>query len=81
MSSRILIVEDEEKIADFLVRGLAEEGYAVDHAEDGRVGWLLLNNETWDLVILDWWLPVEDGIQLLRRFRQKNRTTPVLFLT
>ena len=81
MSSRILIVEDESRIADFLVRGLSEEGYGVEHAEDGRIGWLLLNSETWDLVILDWWLPVEDGIQLLRRFRQKNRTTPVLFLT
>lgn len=81
MSSRILIVEDEPKIADFLVRGLKEEGYGVEHAADGRAAWARLQSETWDLVLLDWWLPVEDGLPLLQRFRLKNRTTPVLFLT
>ena len=81
MSVRLLVVEDEPGIADFLIRGLTEEGYVVAHAQDGRVAWMRLQSETWDLVILDWWLPVEDGLQLLQRFRQKNRTTPVLFLT
>ncbi len=82
MSVRILIVEDEPRIADFLVRGLSEEGYSVSHAEDGRQGWMRLQSEHWDLVILDWWLPGEDGLQLLKRFRQQgNRATPVLFLT
>lgn len=81
MSSRILVVEDERRIADFLVRGLTEEGYSVELAEDGRVAWSRLQSETWDLVLLDWWLPGEDGVQILRRFRQKNRATPVLFLT
>jgi len=81
MSSRILIVEDEARIADFLVRGLREEGYNVEHAADGPSGAAALHNGVWDLVILDWWLPGEDGIQVLRRFRQRNRTTPVLFLT
>ncbi len=81
MSIRILIVEDEPGISDFLIRGLTEEGYTVSHAEDGRYAWLRLQSETWDLVILDWWLPGEDGLQILQRFRQKNRTTPVLFLT
>ncbi len=81
MSIRILIVEDEPGISDFLVRGLTEEGYTVALAEDGRYAWLRLQSETWDLVILDWWLPGEDGLQILQRFRQKNRTTPVLFLT
>jgi DNA-binding response OmpR family regulator len=79
--SRILIIEDEPRIADFLVRGLGEEGYAVEHAADGRAGAVALNLGPWDLVLLDWWLPGEDGIQLLRRFRQQNRTTPVLFLS
>lgn len=81
MSSRILIVEDEQRIADFLVRGLSEEGYRIEHAADGIAGWNLLQQDTWDLVITDWWLPGEDGIQLVRRFRQLNRHTPILFLT
>lgn len=81
MSIRILIVEDEPQIADFLIRGLGEEGYVVEHAADGRAAWVRLQTETWDLVLLDWWLPGEDGIQLLQRFRQRNRNTPVLFLT
>lgn len=81
MSARILIVEDEPRIADFLVRGLSEEGYQVEHAADGRAGSIALSLGPWDLVLLDWWLPGEDGIDLLRRFRQQNRTTPVLFLS
>ncbi len=81
MSSRILVVEDEPRISDFLVRGLAEEGYRVEHAADGGVAWTALQNGSWDLVLLDWWLPVEDGVQLLRRFRLQNRATPVLMLT
>lgn len=81
MSIRILLIEDEPRIADFLVRGLSEEGYSVEHAADGASGRLALRNGPWDLVLLDWWLPVEDGIHLLRRFRQQNRSTPVLFLT
>lgn len=81
MSGRILVIEDEARIADFLVRGLREEGYAVEHAADGRVGAAALAQGPWDLVLLDWWLPGEDGIQLLQRFRRTNRNTPVLFLT
>ncbi|MCC6492997.1 MAG: response regulator transcription factor [Pirellulales bacterium] len=81
MSSRILIIEDEQRIADFLQRGLREEGYQVEVQATGPSGWIALQHGTWDLVLLDWWLPGEDGIQLLRRFRQRNRATPVLFLT
>ena len=81
MSVRILVVEDEPGIADFVVRGLSEEGYATTHVDEGNHAWLRLQSETWDLVILDWWLPGVDGLQLLKRFRQKNRSTPVLFLT
>ena len=81
MSARILLIEDEERIADFLLRGLAEEGYHVEYAADGRQGKSALQLGPWDLVILDWWLPIEDGVDLLRRFRQSDRRTPVLFLT
>jgi DNA-binding response OmpR family regulator len=81
MSVRVLVVEDEPGIADFVVRGLTEEGYAVTHVADGVHAWLRLQSETWDLVVLDWWLPGEDGLKILNGFRQLNRTTPVLFLT
>lgn len=79
--SRILVIEDEAKISDFLIRGLSEEGYRVELAADGRAGALALDLGPWDLVILDWWLPGADGIDLLRAFRAQNRKTPVLFLT
>ena len=81
MTSRILVIEDEMRIADFVVRGLSEEGYNVEHAADGRAAWSRLQTNSWDLVLLDWWLPGEDGLQVLKRLRQKDRTTPVLFLT
>jgi len=78
---RILVVEDEPRISDFLVRGLTEEGYTAELAADGPHAWRRMQSQTWDLILLDWWLPGEDGIQLLQRFRQRDRTTPVLFLT
>jgi DNA-binding response OmpR family regulator len=81
MSVRILVVEDEPGIADFVIRGLSEEGYVVEHAADGQHARLRMRSESWDLILLDWWLPGEDGIQVLKRFRQNDRTTPVLFLT
>src|ERR1700716_4116908 len=81
MGIRILVVEDEAEIADFLVRGLREEGFTVEHAGDGETAWLALRTRAWGLVVLDGWLPTEDGLSLLRRFRSGNRETPVLFLT
>ncbi len=81
MGVRILVVEDENGIADFLVRGLREEGFAVERAADGAAAWVALRSGDWDLLLLDWWLPDVDGLEVLRRFRQVNRHTPVLFLT
>jgi two-component system, OmpR family, copper resistance phosphate regulon response regulator CusR len=81
MSLRILVVEDEEEIADFVVRGLREEGFVVDRAADGDSGWHAMRTGRWDAVLLDWSLPGPDGIELLRRLRRADRTTPVLFLT
>ena len=81
MNNRILVVEDEKEIADFILRGLKEEGYAVEHAASGQEGWNQMQNQSWDLILLDWWLPGEDGIDLLKRFRQTDQTTPVMFLT
>ena len=81
MGIRLLVIEDEKEIADFLVRGLREEGFTVEHAADGETGWYALQTGSWDVVLLDWWLPGPDGYTLLRRFRQAGRDTPVLFLT
>jgi two-component system copper resistance phosphate regulon response regulator CusR len=81
MSTRILVIEDEVNIADYLVRGLREEGFVVEHAADGLSGLLSLRSGPWDLVLLDWWLPGRDGLEILRRFRERDRRTPVLFLT
>lgn len=81
MGIRVLVVEDEKSIADFLVRGLREEGFTVELAVDGDEGWHRLTTADWDVVLLDWWLPATDGVTLLRRFRKGGRTSPVLLLT
>ncbi len=81
MANRILVVEDDPTNADFLTRGLREEGFTVEHAADGDSGWHYLSRGGWDVVVLDWWLPGQDGLTLLKRFREIGDTTPVLFLT
>jgi two-component system copper resistance phosphate regulon response regulator CusR len=81
MAIRLLVIEDDTEIADFISRGLREEGFLVEVAADGTTGWQTLKSAAWDLVILDWWLPGQDGLTVLQRFRQVNQTTPVLFLT
>ena len=81
MAFRILIVEDDAEIAEFVAQGLREEGFVVERAADGHQAGHALRTGTWDLVILDWWLPGPSGMDLLQQFRQLGRTTPVLFLT
>ena len=81
MSVRLLVIEDDPSIADFLVRGLREEGYVVAHAADGDEGQQRLENDSWDVVLLDCWLPKVDGLSVLRHYRQQGGDTPVLLLT
>ena len=81
MGIRVLVVEDDPVIADFLVRALREEGYTVEHAADGHAGRQRLTGEPWDVVLLDWSLPGPDGLTLLKAIRASGNTTPVLFLT
>ena len=78
---RILVVEDEAKTADYLKRGLEESGYRVEVARNGVDGKHLIEEETFDLVILDVMLPGLDGWQLVQVVRQRSAHTPVLFLT
>jgi heavy metal response regulator len=78
---RILVVEDEKKVASFIKQGLEEEGYAVDWAADGREGLLLAQDGVHDLIILDLNLPKMDGLQVLQELRKARVKTPVLLLT
>lgn len=78
---RILIIEDEKKIADFVKRGLKEEGYAVDVAYDGENGLFLAKTNTYDLVLLDLMIPKIDGITLCRRLKEEKILTPIIMLT
>ncbi len=81
MGIRILLAEDETAIADFIARGLREEGFAVEHVADGPSTWHALRTSTFDVILLDWWLPEPNGLEVLKRYRQSMGTTPVLLLT
>ena len=78
---RILVVEDEKKIAGFIKRGLKEEGYAVDVATDGDEGYELASVNDYDLIILDIMLPKCDGVTLCKKLRSDSVATPVIMLT
>lgn len=78
---RILIVEDEPGIYNFLRQGLEEESYAVDIAEEGRRGLQLALSGDYDLLLLDWMVPGLSGIEICRQFRKEFKETPVIFLT
>ena len=78
---RILVVEDEKKVASFLKKGLEEERYAVDCAFDGEEALFMADANEYDLVILDIMLPKVDGLEVLKQVRDKGATLPVLMLT
>jgi two-component system copper resistance phosphate regulon response regulator CusR len=78
---RLLVVEDEKKVASFIRKGLEEEGYAVDVAADGESGLELALDQVHDLIILDIHLPRMNGLRVLQELRRKKVTTPVLLLT
>lgn len=78
---RILIVEDEEKMARALRTGLEAEQFSADVAGTGEEGFFLISTETYDLVILDLMLPARDGMEVLTALRRRNLSVPVLILT
>jgi DNA-binding response OmpR family regulator len=78
---RILLVEDDQRIAKALAEALGDRQYVVDLAEDGQAGWDLIEAFDYDLIVLDVMLPKIDGIHLCQRLRQKGSLTPVLMLT
>jgi DNA-binding response OmpR family regulator len=78
---RILIIEDEVKVVDFLKKGLSEAGYDVEAAFDGQMGYRLAVTKPFDLIILDVILPVMNGFEVCRKIRESNAAIPILMLT
>jgi DNA-binding response OmpR family regulator len=78
---RILVVEDERKVAELVARGLRAERFAVDVAQSGDAGWAMATTYNYDLVVLDLMLPGIGGLDLLKRIRQRDSQVPILVLT
>ena len=78
---RVLVVEDERKVAQFIKKGLEEEGYAADLAFDGEEGLNMALDRVHDLILLDISLPKMDGLRVLKKLREEKVATPVLLLT
>jgi len=78
---RILVVEDDKKVASLIVKGLKQEGFAVDHAADGEDGLYLALNEPYDACIIDIMLPKLDGFNLIEKMRHQKINAPVIILS
>jgi two-component system OmpR family response regulator len=78
---RALLVEDDATIAEFVVRGLREAGFAVDHSPDGDAGLAAATGQPYDVAIVDLMLPKRDGLSLIEELRRRSVTTPVLILS
>jgi DNA-binding response OmpR family regulator len=81
MSPRILLVEDEDKLAKFVQLELSYEGYDVEVANDGLTGLMTARDKDPDLIILDWMMPGLTGVEVCRRLRQTGNQTPIILLT
>jgi len=81
MSGRVLVVEDDERLGDYVAQGLTEQNYTVDRAANGRDGLFLATDSEFDVVILDRMLPGMDGMAVLRAIRAAGVLTPVLMLS
>src|SRR6201995_5321571 len=78
---RILVVEDDAKIASFVVNGLKQSGFAVDRAADGEAGQLMASTTSYDAPVVDVMLPKLDGLSLVQQLRKENVRTPVIILS
>jgi two-component system, OmpR family, response regulator len=78
---RILVIEDDDKIASFIVKGLKQHGFAVDHAGDGEEGFSMMRAVNYDAAIVDIMLPKLDGLALIGQVRQNRIFTPILILS
>jgi two-component system, OmpR family, response regulator len=78
---RILLIEDDARIAEMIARSLGLSGFVVEREQDGENGWFRGDTEDFDAIVLDLGLPSLDGLTILKRWRRSNRATPVLVLT
>ncbi|MBU8847981.1 MAG: response regulator transcription factor [Desulfobacterales bacterium] len=78
---RILVVEDDLKIAEFIQKGLKSSGFAVDHAATGNQGFEMAFEEPYDTMVVDIMLPELDGISLIKKIREQNNNTPIIILS
>ena len=78
---KILIIEDEQGIANFLKQGLEEEGFQIIVAHDGKTGYEMALSQNPNLILLDWMLPKLSGLEVCKNFRRNNTKTPIIFLT
>jgi two-component system, OmpR family, response regulator len=78
---RILVIEDDTEVAAYLVKGLKENGYNVDHATDGKDGLLMAASENYDVMVIDRMLPNVDGLTIIKTIRAAGKQTPILILS
>jgi len=78
---RILLIEDDSSVTDFIVRGLKEAGNTVDHADNGKDGLFMATTESYDILVVDRMLPGVDGLSITRTLRASDNNTPVLILS
>ena len=78
---RLLLIEDDRKIASFIVKGLKEAGFVIDHAEDGVDGLHMALNVPYDAAIVDLMLPMLDGLSIIEKLRQQKNKTPIIILS
>ena len=78
---RILLIEDDPKVADFIVRGFREAGHTIDHADNGKDGLFLATTENYDSLVVDRMLPGVDGLSIIRTLRASDDNTPALILS
>jgi two-component system OmpR family response regulator len=80
-SMRILLIEDDQVIADFIQKGMKEAGFTIDHMNDGSVGLHAALTQDYDIGILDLMLPSLDGLSILDRLRQEKKNLPIIILS
>ncbi len=78
---RILLIEDDSSVADFIVRGFREGGHTIDHAADGKDGLFMATTEKYDVLIVDRMLPTVDGLSIIRTLRASDNQAPALILS
>lgn len=78
---KVLVIEDDQNVAAYLVKGLRESDYVVDHAADGKQGLLLASSESYDVLIVDRMLPGMDGLNIIRAVRATGNSVPVMILS